>query len=250
MITKMIERRTIRKYRQEEVPEDLVEELLRVAVRASNTGNMQLYSVIETRDEAEKARLQEAHFGQPMVTEAPVVLTFCADVNRFTQWAREGKAEAGFGNLQMFIAATIDTCLFAEAFAEAAEEKGLGLCYLGTTAYNAGEIGRILEVPQLVIPIVTLTLGYPAEPLPERSDRLPLEAVIHKGKYHDYTPEDIRKYYHEKESLEESRYFVELNHKETLAQVYTDLRYPKANNERYSALLIETLREQGFTIND
>ena len=58
MIAKMIERRTIRKYRQEEVPESLVEELLRVAVRASNTGNMQLYSVIETRDEAEKARLQ------------------------------------------------------------------------------------------------------------------------------------------------------------------------------------------------
>ena len=134
MIAKMIERRTIRKYRQEEVPESLVEELLRVAVRASNTGNMQLYSVIETRNEAEKARLQEAHFGQPMVTEAPVVLTFCADVNRFTQWAREGKAEAGFVNLQMFIAATIDTCLFAVAFAEAAEVKGLGLCYLGTNA--------------------------------------------------------------------------------------------------------------------
>ena len=105
-------------------------------------------------------------------------------------------------------------------------------------------------MPQLVVPIVTITLGYPAEPLPGRSDRLPLEAVIHKGKYHDYTPEDIRKYYHEKESLEESRYFMELNHKETLAQVYTDLRYPKANNERYSALLIETLKEQGFTIND
>lgn len=152
MIEKMKERRTIRKYRQEDVPESLVEELLEVASRASNTGNMQLYSVVVTRDAGMKKQLDEAHFHQPMVTEAPVVLTFCADANRFTKWAEAGKAEAGFDNLQMFIAATIDAMLFAEAFAEAAEERGLGLCFLGTTAYNAGEIVRVLRLPRWSCP--------------------------------------------------------------------------------------------------
>lgn len=95
MIEKMKERRTIRKYRQEDVPESLVEELLEVASRASNTGNMQLYSVVVTRDAGMKKQLDEAHFHQPMVTEAPVVLTFCADANRFYQMG--GSREGGSG---------------------------------------------------------------------------------------------------------------------------------------------------------
>ena len=100
--------------------------------------------------------------------------------------------------LQMFIAATIDAMLFAEAFAEAAEERGLGLCYLGTTAYNAGEIIRILSLPRLVVPIVTITLGYPAEPLPDPSERLPIEAIRHTEHYVDYTPASIDAFYKEK----------------------------------------------------
>ena len=180
----------------------MLEELLEVAMKASNTGNMQLYSVVVTRDAENKKRLAPAHFNQPMVTAAPVVLTFCADANRFVKWAEQRKAEAGFDNLQMFIAATIDAMLFAEAFAEAAEERGLGLCYLGTTAYNAGEIIKILSLPRLVVPIVTITVGYPQDPLPEQSERLPLEAILHTEQYADYTPEFIDRFYKEKEELE------------------------------------------------
>ena len=157
MIECMKKRRTIRQYTEQDVPEELLCELLEVASRASNTGNMQLYSVVVTRDPERKAQLAPAHFNQPMVTSAPVVLTFCADANRFVKWAEQRKAKAGFDNLQMFMAATIDAMLFAEAFAEAAEEKGLGLCYLGTTAYNADQIIKILSLPKLVVPSITIT---------------------------------------------------------------------------------------------
>lgn len=246
MIECMKKRRTIRKYTQQPIPDELLNELLEVASKASNTGNMQLYSVIVTRDQRGKERLAPAHFNQPMVTDAPVVLTFCADANRFVKWAEQRKAEAGFDNLQMFMAATIDAMLFAEAFAEAAEEKGLGLCYLGTTAYNAGEIIKILSLPRLVVPIITITLGYPEEPLPAQSERLPLAAILHEESYHDYTPESIDRFYKEKEELEVNKEFVRINHKETLAQVFTDLRYPKANNEHFSEVLLQVLKEQGF----
>jgi len=67
-----------------------------VAARASNTGNMQLYSVVVTRDKSQKEKLAPAHFNQPMVTEAPVVLTFCADANRFVKWASYRRTDAGF----------------------------------------------------------------------------------------------------------------------------------------------------------
>ena len=245
MLESMKNRRSIRKYAKKDIPESLLNELLEVAMRASNTGNMQLYSVVVTRDENKKKELSPAHFGQPMITEAPVVLTFCADANRFVKWADQRKAEAGFDNLQAFMWGTIDAMLFAENFSTAAEEKGLGLCYVGTTIYNADQIIKILNLPRLVVPIITITVGYPDE-APEQSERLPLEAIVHQETYKDYTPEDIDRLYKEKEELAVNKKFVEINHKETLAQVFTDLRYTKKDNEHFSEVLLNVLKDQGF----
>lgn len=239
-------RRSIRQYTSEKISDELLHELLEVAMRASNTGNMQLYSVVVTRDEANKQKLAPAHFNQPMITSAPVVLTFCADINRFNKWAENRKAEAGFDNLQTFMAATIDAMLYAEAFAEAAEEKGLGLCYLGTTTYNAAPIIEALQLPKGVVPIATITVGYPQTPLPEQSERLPLAAIMHEESYQDYTPASIDRLYAEKEAFPANKEFVEINKKETLAQVFTDIRYTKANNEYFSDAFLQVLKKQGF----
>lgn len=246
MIDRMKNRRSIRKYTEQDIPEPLLNELLEVAARASNTGNMQLYSVVVTRDQGNKEKMAPAHFNQPMITKAPVVLTFCADANRFVKWAEQRKAEAGFDNLQTFIAATIDAMLFAQTFCDAAEEKGLGICYLGTTIYNADKIIDALSLPRLVIPIVTVTVGYPAQPLPEQVERLPLAAVVHQETYVDYTPTSIDELYCEKEALEVNKQFVKENKKETLAQVFTDVRYTKKNNDYFSEVLLNVLKEQGF----
>lgn len=242
----MKNRRTIRQYTNQDIPETLLHELLTVAMQASNTGNMQLYSVVVTRDAEQKQRLAPAHFNQSMITGAPVVLTFCADVNRFMKWASCRKAEAGFDNFQTFIAATIDAMLFAQSFCDAAEEQGLGICYLGTTTYNAGSIIEALNLPRLVVPIVTVTVGYPADPLPAQSERLPLAAIVHQETYADYTPERIDALYAEKESLTVNQRFVAENGKETLAQVFTEIRYTKANNEYFSTAFLEVLKKQGF----
>lgn len=126
MIDRLKNRRTIRKYTEQDIPGQLLNELLEVAARASNTGNMQLYSVVVTRDKANKEKLSPAHFNQPMIRTAPVVLTFCADANRFVKWAEQRKAEAGFDNLQTFIASTIDAMLFAQAFVMPQKKRGWG----------------------------------------------------------------------------------------------------------------------------
>ncbi len=246
MLESMRNRRTIRQYTEQNISDELLNELLEVAARASNTGNMQLYSVVVTRDPARKEQLAPAHFNQPMVTTAPVVLTFCADVNRFVKWAEQREAEAGFDNLQMFMAATIDAMLFAQSFSTAAEEKGLGLCYLGTTTYNADKIIKALSLPRLVVPIITITVGYPAKPLPDQVERLPLASIVHQESYQDYTPEWIDRFYKEKEELPTNQQFVKENEKKTLAQVFTDVRYTKKNNEYFSEVLLQVLKEQGF----
>jgi nitroreductase len=245
MIQSMKNRRTIRKYADREVPEELLGELLDVAARASNTGNMQLYSVVITRDKLQKEKLSPAHFNQSMITEAPVVLTFCADANRFAKWASFRNADAGFDNFQTFITATIDTALFAQTFCVAAEDRGLGICYLGTTTYNTSDIIEILSLPRLVVPITTVTAGYPAE-TPEMPDRLPVKAIIHNERYNDYSRSAVDRIYLLKESLPSSKQFIEENGRETLAQIFAEVRYTRKNNEFFSEEFLKAIKKQGF----
>ena len=121
----------------------------------------------------------------------------------------------------------------------------MGYCYLGTTVYMPQMIIDTLHLPQLVMPVATLTVGWPAEE-PALSDRLPLESFVHNETYQDYSPQMIDTYYKYKEELEENRHFCEINQKETLAQIFTDIRYTKKDNEAMSAGLLEALKHQGF----
>jgi FMN reductase [NAD(P)H] len=238
-------RRTIRQYADRDVSDELLNRLLTAAARTQTMGNLQLYSVVVTRSDEMKSKLAPAHFNQPMVTNAPVVLTICADFNRTSQWARCRKAEPGYNNFLSFINAATDALLFTQTFCNLADEEGLGYCYLGTTVYMPQQIIDILQLPKLVMPVATLTVGWPDEE-PPLSDRLPLESFVHQETYHDYLGKDIDTYYQYKEELEENHHFVLINHKETLAQVFTDIRYTRKDNEAMSKTLIATLVRQGF----
>lgn len=239
------QRRTIRKYSSEDISETFLTQLLTEAERTPTMGNLQLYSVVISRNSEMKRRLAPAHFNQPIVESAPVVLTFCADSRRTTLWARQRKGNPGYNNFLSFVNAAADALLYCQTFCNLAEEKGLGTCFLGTTFYNPLSIVETLALPRLVMPVGTITLGWPAES-PDQSERLPIESIIHSETYCDYTPELIDRFYAEKESLPANRQFVEINNKETLAQVFTDIRYTRADNEHISATLISALKHQGF----
>ena len=238
-------RRTIRKYTKEDVSGQLLNELLTTAARTQTMGNLQLYSVVVTRDAEMKARLAPAHFNQPMVTGAPVVLTICADFRRVTDWCANRQADAGYDNFLSFINAASDALLFTQTFCNLAEERGLGCCYLGTTVYMPQAIIDILELPRLVMPVATITLGWPDEE-PPLTDRLATEAFVHEETYKPYTPERIDAFYQEKEALPENQEFVRINGKATLAQVFTDCRYTRSDNEAMSEGLLSALQRQGF----
>ena len=240
-------RRTIRKYEERDIDDRLLERILTAGTRSSTTGNMQVYSIVVTRDSEMKRKLAPAHLNQPMVTEAPVVLTFCADFNRFNKWCRQRDAEPGYDNFLSFMTAAIDALIVAQTVCNAAEEEGLGICYLGTATYNAGQIIEVLELPSGVVPVATVTVGWPAE-VPDQPDRLPLEAVVHHERYRDFTPAMIDDLYRAKEAREDSLQFIAENNKETLAQVFTDVRYRKADNEHFSSRYLEVIRRQGFSL--
>lgn len=238
-------RATVRKYTSRPVGDELLNSLLEKASHTQTMGNLQLYSVIVTRDEAMKERLAPAHFSQPMVTGAPVVLTFCADFRRTTDWALNRQGHPGYDNFLSYQNALTDALLFCQCFCDLAEAEGLGLCFLGTTVYNPQLIIDVLRLPSLTFPVATITLGWPDEK-PQPSDRLPLEAFVHNETYNPYSPERIDAIYANKESLPENRHFVEVNGKETLAQVFTDIRYTAEANHAMSITLDDAIRRQGF----
>ena len=238
-------RRTIRKYSTKEVDKDFLDQLLTQASRTQTMGNMQLYSVVVTRSDEGKKALAPAHFNQPMVTAAPVVLTICADFRRSTDWCMQRKADPGYNNFLSFINAATDALLYTQTFCNLAEEAGLGLCFLGTTVYMPDMIIDALQLPELVMPVATLTIGWPDEE-PALTDRLPLASFVHEETYKPYTAEKIDEYYAEKEALDENREFVRINNKETLAQIFTDIRYTRKDNIAMSEGMLKALRRQGF----
>ncbi len=240
-------RRTVRKFSDRHIEDSLLEEMLEAASHAPTTGNMQLYSVVKTRSAEGKQALAPAHFNQPSVTGCDVLLTFCADFNRFVRWCEASDARPGYDNFQSFVTSVLDTALFAQQFCTIAEMRGIGCCYLGTTTYNAPQIAGVLQLPALVVPVTTLAVGYPAME-PPLSDRIPVKGVIHDEVYRDYSADDVKALYAEKEAREDSRKFVEENGKRTLAQVFTDVRYTREAGELFSKVYLDFIRLQGFKL--
>ncbi len=249
MIDTILQHKSIRKYKSKSISNELLTKILNAGIRASTTGNMQVYSIIVSKDEQVKQKLWEAHFKQNMVLQAPVILTFCADFNRFNKWCEQRKAVPGYDNFLSFFTAAIDALLVAQNIAIAAESEGLGICYLGTTTYMAETIIEILKLPKFVVPVTTLTLGYPDE-TPSLTDRLPLKSVVHLETYKDYSANDIDKFYHEKELLPQTQELIKINQTETFAQIFTQKRYTKKDNIAFSNALLKVLEKQGFLNNE
>lgn len=245
--------RSIRKYKPDPVPDDLLNEILAEGIRASSSGNMQTYSVIVTRDRTLREQLFEPHMEQSMVLDAPVLLTFCADFHRMRQWLRISNAPDNFDNFMSFMIAAIDATLVSQNVAIAAEARGLGLCYMGSTLANCDQIGRILGCPQSVVPVVGFSLGWPDED-PAPRDRLPLDGLIHQDVYHDLSDEEVAELYSERNrkgwerymSYPELRAMIEESGVENLAQVYTVVKYTRESHLTFSDTVLAYLIEQGF----
>ena len=240
-----LNRRTYRQYANEVISDEIIGQMLTEASHAPTTGNMQLYSVVTTRSQEGKEKLSPAHFNQPSVKGCDVVLTFCADFNRFVHWCEVRDANPGYDNFQSFMTAVLDVTIFAQQFCTIAEMRGYGCCYLGTTTYNAPQIADALDLPKRVVPVITITLGVPMGDAP-KSDRLPLDAILHREAYRDFTDDQIKVLYAEKEAREDSKRFVEENNKQSLAQVFTDVRYTKQANETFSKIYIDFIRNSKF----
>ncbi len=245
MVKEIFNHRSIRKFKSEPIAEQALNKMLEAASRASTCGNMQCYSLIVSRSEEMLAALSPLHFGQVERMNGQCVVTVCADMNRFSEWCRLRDAEPEYDNLMWFLNGAIDGLMAAQNLILEAEAHGVGICVLGTTLYTADAMCELLELPEGVIPVTAIVMGYPDEQ-PPLTDRLPVEAIVHQEKYTAYTPAKIEELWAERESSAETLALLKENALPNLAQVFTKNRYKGSDNVAFSQKYMELLKKQGF----
>jgi nitroreductase len=246
--------RSIRSFTPQDIDDSILNDLLLSGLRSSSAGNMQTWSVIVTRDATNKRHLYKLHREQSMVLEAPVVLTFCADVFRMREWIRVHNSKQSFDDLLGFLTGAVDAVIAAQTISLAAESLGLGICYMGTTWWAARQIIEMMALPRGVFPVTSLVIGYPAEN-PALRDRLPLEVIVHQEKYERLSDEEIRKTHAEREhnawvrynAIDSVRMKLEKAGITRITDYYTsEFKYSKELHLQISQMLIEALQDQGL----
>jgi nitroreductase len=247
--------RSIRRYRADPVDDALVDACLVDALQgSSSSGNLNMVSVIKTRDEALRRQLHALHGEQDMILQAPLLLTFCADTHRTRTWLDARGARLGFADLVSWHVASFDAMIVAQTAALALESHGLGLCYMGTTLFSMAAIADLLGCPDHCLPVTTLVVGWPDE-APAQRDRLPATAWIHSERYQRPDAASIERDFRERETRGKARYLAvphmaeqwrELGI-ESLAQYYTStIKYDPDAFAEFSADIEQTLRARGF----
>jgi len=254
----MASHRSIRSFKPDPIDPAEVDRLLHAALHGtSSSGNLNMVSVVKTADAERKAHLCELHGGQPMVLQAPLLLTFCADTFRTREWLALRGARPGFADFVSWHTAAFDAMIFAQTVALAFESRGLGICYMGTTLFSMRAIADFLELPPQCLPATTLVVGWPDEAPPQR-DRLPRQAWIHDERYQRPSRDDIEERFRDREARGRARYMESSpemaqlwrDHGITsLAQYYTSrIKYDPDRFAVFSAEIEALLRERGFGV--
>ena len=242
--------RSIRRYQSAPIDPLLVESVCQDAIAgASSSGNLNSVSIVLTREQERRQRLYELHFEQPMVLQAPLVVTFCADWFKTRQWLRSRGARDNFNNLIGYHVAAFDAMIVAQNVCLGFEARGLGVCYMGTTLHSMTAIAEFLELPDTCVPVTTIVVGYPDED-PAKRDRLPLPSFLHEERYRAPTEEQLDAIYRQREvrgwerymSIPEIKAKIVAHGITSLAQFYTSaIKYDpdifREDSEKLKALL-------------
>ena len=180
----LMNHKSIRKYKNEAVTEEQLEQIIAAGQMASSSSNVQAYSVIAVTDSKLKAKLAGLAGNQAYINESPVFLVWCADMYRLRETAATlaTGAETYEDTMENFTVATIDVALAAQNAAIAAESLGLGIVYIGGVRNNMEELSEVLGLPELVYPVFGMCLGVPDQE-PVLRPRLPLKSVLHRNGY-------------------------------------------------------------------
>ncbi len=183
-ITDLLSRRSIRRYTDESIADDVLDMLLACAQSAPTKSNLQQYSIIVVSEASLRERLAEHCPKTPQLQSCPVFLVFCADMRRNQRVAEFRHHTYANNNLDCLVNAVIDAAMAMQCFITAAESIGLGCAAISEIRDQMEDVSALLELPPGVFPIAGLTLGKPAVP-GFINQRLAPSIVIHRNRYDD-----------------------------------------------------------------
>jgi FMN reductase [NAD(P)H] len=194
----MMKRRSVRSFEDRAVPADVLERLLDAANNAPSGGNIQPLSIVVVQDPSARAKLAEMVGRQPWVRNAPVSLVFCLDFYRVRRWASSFGVEfLGERALSSFLIAYADIMCAAQSVVVLAESEGLGSVYIGTIQASMSEAREFFGMPECVLPLMVLSLGYPKS-VPRTIPKLATDVVVHHERYRTPSDDEISRAFESK----------------------------------------------------
>lgn len=173
---------SVRQFTSQDISPDDEMTIVTSAVRSPTSSNLHAYSIIRVRDGATKVRLTELTGNQQHVATCPLFLVFCADLYRLSLLAKERGYPFNGEYTESFLVATVDAALAACRALATAQALGMGGVMVGGIRSNPEEVSELLELPELVYPVMGMSLGYPAKPS-KTKPRLPIEGLAFSEKY-------------------------------------------------------------------
>ncbi len=272
----MMKRRSVRTFKDQDIPESVIEKLMDVANHAPSGGNIQPLSILLVRSQDGRSKLAELAGGQPWVKNAPLSMIFCLDFYRIKKWAEMCQTDfKGEQALNHFLIAYADLMVAAQNVVILAESLGLGSVYIGSIQHEIDETRKYFEIPEYVLPMMALCLGYPKS-IPRTIPKLKTEVIVHPEKYRKVGEEAIQKAFDEKygridedvekylerayvEALEagkqEEQKFLDRVKKEMKrfdiqnnAQFLFQVRYPTKVMVRMNKRIAQSIKNAGFEI--
>lgn len=173
---------SVRKYTGEEIPKEVVRDLIETAQMAATSHFIQAYSVIWVSDADKKKKLGELSNNEFQFKTAGASFLFCVDFKRLEAAGKKQGVEIVADSAENLLAGIADVALFAQNFVIAAESEGYGICYIGGARNNPADISELFNLPEHVFPMFAMTIGKPTK-RNETKPRLPLDAVLHENSY-------------------------------------------------------------------
>lgn len=194
IIRSLFERKSVRAFEKKDIDEETRRIILESACQAPTAGNQQLYTIINVTEQSIRDKLAVSCDNQPFIADAPMVLIFCADCKKwYDAYTSIGLSPRDLARGDLLLAVE-DALIAAQNAVVAAESLGLGSCYIGDILENREYHKQLLSLPDKVLPVAMLVIGYPTAAAIERKkpERAPMEYIVHENGYKAHTAESLR----------------------------------------------------------
>jgi nitroreductase/FMN reductase [NAD(P)H] len=183
-IAPLLDRRVTRRYRDQDIPDPLLDTLLAAAQSAPTKSDLQQYSVVVMRDRARIKQIADWIGTMDWIATAPVFLVWCGDMRRGQRLCELHNLPHANNNLDTFLNTAVDCTLAMGQFIAAADAAGLGTCPISYVRSHIERVTPLLGLPPGVYPVAGLTVGWPVFRRPTAM-RLPPSVVVHRERYDD-----------------------------------------------------------------